>query len=104
MKYQSGISKYFKYSEFLYNIQAEILNLYHNVSADVLYRGNDIWEIASYSNLISKAATTEMKPYYTMTKTIDSDKSKLGLVIVYSQYGKESLNAYLVGTIENRKK
>lgn len=90
------ISKHFTYSEFLYNIQSEMLNLYHDVSADVLYRGNDIWEIASYSNLITKSARSEMTPVYTLVKTVDSDESKLGLVISYNQYGKESLNAYLV--------
>lgn len=99
----SGISKYFTYSEFLYNVQAEVLNLYHNVSADVLYRGNDVWEIASYSSLITKSATTVMKPYYTMVKTVDSDKSELGLVTLYNQSGKESLNAYLVGTVADGK-
>lgn len=98
-----GISGHLTYSEFLYNIQAEILNLYHDVSADVLYRANDVWEIASYSSLITRSASTKMKPYYTMLKTVDSDESNLGLVIAYNQYGKESLNAYLVGTVENRK-
>ncbi|MDE5830658.1 MAG: UPF0182 family protein, partial [Clostridia bacterium] len=92
----SEISKYFTYSEFLYKIQSEMLNLYHDVSADVLYRGNDIWEIASYSSLITKSAPTEMAPVFTFAKTVDSDESKLGLVNVYNQYGKESLNAYLV--------
>ena len=98
-----GISKYFTYSEFLYNIQAEVLNLYHNVSADVLYRGNDIWEIASYSSLVTKSAATVIKPYYTMVKTVDSDKSNLGLVTLYNQAGKERLNSYLVGMTEGGK-
>ncbi len=96
-----GISKYFTYSEFLYNIQADILTMYHDVSADVLYRGNDVWQIASYSNQITTTASTEMTPTYTMVKTVDSDESKLGLVTAYNLYEKESLNAYLVGTVEN---
>ena len=96
-----GISKYFTYSKFLYNIQADILTMYHDVSADVLYRGNDVWQIASYSNQITTTASTEMKPIYTMVKTVDSEESKLGLVTVYNLYGRESLNAYLVGTVEN---
>lgn len=90
----------FTYPEFLYNIQSEILNMYHAVSADVLYRGNDVWEIASYSNLITKTASSKTRPYYTMVKTADSNESKLGLVISYNQQGKESLNAYLVGVAE----
>lgn len=90
----------FTYPEFLYNIQSEILNMYHAVSADVLYRGNDVWEIASYSNLITKTASSKTKPYYTKVKTVDANESKLGLVIAYNQQGKESLNAYLVGVTE----
>ncbi|MCI8621722.1 MAG: COG1615 family transporter [Clostridia bacterium] len=95
------IAKHFIYPEFLYDIQAKVLNLYHDVSADVLYRANDVWEIASYSNLITRTAGSKMKPYYTMVKT--DEGNKLGLVIAYNQYGKESLNAYVVGTFENGK-
>lgn len=90
------IAKYFTYSEFLYKIQSEMLTLYHDISADVLYRGNDVWQIASYSNLITTTAKSEMEAIYTMVKTTDSEESKLGLVLAYNIYEKESLNAYLV--------
>ncbi len=96
-----GISKYFVYSEFLYNIQSEMLTLYHDVSADVLYRGSDEWQIASYSSLITTTASKEMTPTYTMVKTVDSEESNLGLVLAYNLYKKESMNAYLVGTVED---
>ena len=96
-----GISEYFTYPEFLYKIQADILTMYHDVSADVLYRENDIWQIASYSNSIATTAQTKMSPLLTMVKTVNSDKSKLGLILAYNLYEKESLNAYLVGTVEN---
>lgn len=102
-KIPTGISSDFTYSEFLYKIQSDIITMYHDVSPDVLYRGNDVWEIASYSNLITRTAGAEMKPYYTMVKTADSEESKLGLVIAYNQFGKESLNSYLVGTVEDGK-
>lgn len=95
------ISNHFTYPEFLYNIQSEILTMYHDVSADVLYRRNDLWEVASYSSLASRTVGAKIKPYYTMVKTKDEDESRLGLVTVYNQYEKENLNAYLVGTVEN---
>lgn len=98
-----GISKHFTYSEFLYEIQSEMLNLYHDVSADVLYRANDVWEIASYSNLITRTAAKKMKPYYTKVKTETNENGEIGLVIAYNQLGRESLNAYLVGTVEQGK-
>lgn len=96
-----GIAKNFTYSEYLYNIQAEILKMYHDVSADVLYRGNDVWQIASYSNQITTTASTQMNPVYTLVKTVDSEESRLGLVIAYNLAKKESMNAYLVGTVES---
>ena len=98
-----GISRYFTYSEFLYNIQSEILTMYHDVSADVLYRGNDVWEIASYSSSISRTGKAEMKPYYTVVKSENSNQNKIGLVIAYNLAGRESLNSYLIGTVENGK-
>lgn len=91
----TGIEKYFTYSEFLYNIQANMLTMYHDVAADVLYRGNDVWQVASYSNLTTNTASVQMTPTYTMLKTVDSKEGKLGLVLTYNMYGRESMNAYL---------
>lgn len=93
-----GISKYFVYPEYLYKIQAEILERYHNVSTDVLYRGDDTWETAKYS-ATTKSSTTgiEQEPYYTMLKVTDSDKQELGLVLQYTPKDKQNLRAYLVG-------
>ena len=86
-----GIQEYFTYSEFLYNIQAEMLTMYHDVAADVLYRANDVWQIALYSNLTTTTSSTQMKPFYTMLKTVDSDKSEIGLVQAYNLYRRESM-------------
>lgn len=97
----SDISSHFVYPEFLYNIQAEILQMYHNVSTDVLYRSDDIWEIAKYSRTTqSSTKGIKQEPYYTMLKTIDSNKTELGLVTSYTLLDKQSLKAYLVGTYD----
>lgn len=99
------ISKHFTYSEFLYNIQAEILKRYHNTETDVLYRANDVWDIAKYGTGINSSTTetTQMTPYYAMVKTIDSKEAKIGLVLPYTIYGKQSITAYAVGTYEDGK-
>ncbi len=97
----SDIASHFVYPEFLYNIQAEILQMYHNVSTDVLYRSDDIWEIAKYSRTAQTSTKgVKQEPYYTMLKTIDSDKMELGLVTSYTLLDKQSLKAYLVGTYD----
>ena len=99
----SEISEHFTYSEFLYNIQAEILKRYHNTEPDVLYRANDVWDIAKYGagTNSSTQQTTQMIPYYAIVKTTDSEQTKLGLVLPYTIQGKQSIAGYTVGTYEN---
>lgn len=97
------ISDHFVYSEFLYNIQAEILKMYHNTQSDVVYRANDIWDIAKYGNGLNASTTdaTQIMPYYSVIKAKDKESSNLGLVLPYTLYGKQSLSAYAVGEYEN---
>lgn len=91
------IQKHIVYPMFLYNIQAQMLATYHNVKPEVLYRGDDLWDIAKYNSTNSTKSTgTSMAPYYTEVKTND-DSSKLGLVQIYSPLDKQNLISYLVG-------
>lgn len=94
------IQKNIVYPEFLYNVQAEMLQRYHNVSTEILYRSDDVWEKdaqigSDEQNKIS------VEPYYTVLKTPDSKKEELGLVLPYTKSNKQSLNSYLVGTYVN---
>ena len=92
------ISKQFVYSKLLYNIQSNMLKMYHNVSTDVLYRGDDIWDNAIYSTSTTTTAGVSMDPYYTMLKTKDSEEGIFGLVLPYTLYGKQNIISYLIGT------
>jgi len=98
----SDITTHMVYPEFLYNIQADIITRYHKVQPDVLYRGDDTWKIATHNTgkVITKTGT-DIEPYYTMVKTIDNKQANLGLVLPYTQQGKQSLISYLVGTYDN---
>lgn len=91
------ISSHFVYPEFLYNVQSEILKVYHNVKPDVLYRADDLWNIAKYNSVkLSKSTGTYMEPYYTMVKTNDGEK--MGLMQIYTPDEKQNLISYLVGS------
>lgn len=93
------ISKHIVYSEYLYNIQAQMISLYHDVQTEVLYRTDDVWAIANQNiSKVSASSATPIKPYYTVVKTIDSGDSQLGLVVPYTQSGKQNIVSYLVGT------
>lgn len=99
----SDIAKHIKYPKFLYNIQAQMLNMYHNIQTDVLYRKDDIWSIAksSTNKVTTSGIGTQMDAYYTMVKTCDSNENKLGLVVPYTPDGKQNIIAYLVGTYDD---
>ena len=94
------ISEHFVYPELLYNIQSQILEIYHNVKPDVLYRADDLWDIAKYnSGTSNRGVGSYIEPYYTMVKT--DNGNELGLVQIYTPNEKQNIIAYLVGTIEN---
>ena len=93
----SDIASHIIYPEYLYKIQSNMLSIYHNVKPDVLYRSDDLWEIAKTNTTSSTKSTgTTMNPYYTMVKT-NNENEGLGLVQIYTQAEKQSLISYLVG-------
>ena len=99
------ISNHIVYSKYLYNVQSEILQRYHNVQPEVLYRGDDVWGLAKQNTVKSGSGTStgiQIIPYYTMVKTINENNAKLGLVIPYTIANKQNLVAYLVGTYNSK--
>ena len=93
------ISKHFVYPEYLYSIQADILKQYHEIQPEVLYRSDDEWDIAKENTTkVTTLVGKEIKPYYTVVKTIDKNSTELGLVLPYTIKEKQNINAYLVGT------
>ena len=93
------ISKHFKYPEYLYNVQAELLKIYHNDKVDIIYRADDIWDFAKYnSTKITNATGSVLKPYYVMVK--DGEEDKIGLIQNYTPNGRQNLISYLVGVTD----
>ena len=93
------ISEHFVYPEFLYEVQSEVLKVYHNVKIDVLYRADDVWDIARYNSVRSTRSTgTYLEPYYAMINL--SGNEEIGLMQVYTQEGKQNIISYLVGTTQ----
>ena len=93
------------YPQTLYEIQSEVLEIYHSIKPDVIYRADDLWESAKYNNVKSTKSTGNiLEPYYTMVNTV-KEKNKLGLVQIYTPKDKQNIISYLVGTVngENNK-
>lgn len=98
-KLPEDVASHIVYPKFLYDVQSKILETYHNVKPEVLYRADDLWTIATENtSKLSSLSGTKIDSYYTMVKTVDSNKAMLGLVIPYTIKGKQNITAYLVGT------
>ena len=91
------ISAHFVYPKYLFSVQSNFAAIYHNMESEVLYRGNDIWEISdtSYTN----ASDNHIEPYYAMIKN-DKGEDSLGIIIPYATYDKQNITAYMVGYMD----
>ena len=99
-KIPESISKQFVYPEFLYNVQATMLEEYHNIKSDVLYRSDDTWSKATYNTVQNNKSTgSVLEPYYTMVKSNNGET--IGLIQMYTPNDKQNLISYLIGTVEN---
>ena len=93
------IQKHFVYPKFLFDVQSCVIQKYHGVQPDVLYRRDDVWEKATENTTkVSTLTGTEIDSYYTMVKTIDSEKPELSIVSPYTIKDRQNLVSYLVGT------
>ena len=93
------IQQHLVYPQFLYDVQAEILKVYHNVKPDVLYRADDLWDIAKYNSVRNTRSTgTYMNSYYTMVN--DDGEEELGLIQIYTPDARQNIISYLVGTTQ----
>ena len=98
-KIPEDISQSFVYPKFLYDVQSTMIEEYHNIKSEVLYRGDDSWKKASYVAIQNnKDVNTTLDSYYTMT-----ENDNIGLIQMYSPNNKQNLIAYLVGINENGK-
>ena len=63
-----------------------------------------MWDVATHNTgKISTKTGVEIEPYYTMVDTIDSEESKMGLVLPYTPDEKQNIISYMVGTYEDGK-
>ena len=99
-KIPEDISEHLVYPEFLYNVQASIIEEYHNIKPEILYRGDDSWSKANYiTTQNNKTINSTLDAYYTSIK--EGENEKIGLVQMYTPKGNQNLTSYLVGTVND---
>lgn len=85
------------YPEYLFDLQARALAIYHNSKADTIYRADDLWRIGGATN---QYIDYNIQSDYVLVKEKNEDV-KLGLVSTYTQNNKKAITAYLVGQTHN---
>lgn len=84
-----------KYPEFLFNIQAQILQKYHESETEIFYRADDKWSIALEKEDNVKQT---MKPFYGID---NNDSNRQTLNILFTQENRQNIIAYL-STVNNK--
>ena len=99
-----SISAHFVYPRYLYELQSKIIEIYHDINSDTLYRLEDLWEItptiSNSTSTKSNNVNASMKPYYTILRTPDG-YINYGTIIMYNKYAKQNITSYLLGTYED---
>lgn len=97
-----GIESQLVYPKYLYDIQSEVMKIYHNTKPDVLFREDDRWDFAKYNKGVSSQSIgTYIDSYYAVVNSKNEDK--IGLIELYTPNQKSNLISYMVGTVENGK-
>lgn len=92
------IQSQLRYPRFLYDVQSEIIRKYHTNAVDIFYSGEDVWEFSLLENEQNRIG--EKKLNYTVFKNYNEDETNIGYLTIYTPYGRQNINSYLVGTYE----
>ena len=94
-----NLVKKFRYPKFLYDVQSEVIRKYHTNAIDIFYGGEDVWEFSLLENESNKIGKKRIN--HTIFKNFNEDKLNIGYLTIYTPYGRQNINAYLVGVYEN---
>ncbi len=88
-----------RYSEDVFEIQAQVYEKYHMTNVNTFYNGQDLWSIASYKD--ANGTTSESKAVYQVMKLPGKDAEEFILAIPYTVAGKENMVSWLAVRMDN---
>ncbi|MBU5593399.1 UPF0182 family protein [Clostridium sp. MSJ-4] len=84
--------EHFRYPEEIFNIQCSVLGKYHIVDPEVIYNGEDLWEISKNQKEV-KAESKPTESSYIVTRLPDHDKEEMILFEYFNMRNKENMVA-----------
>jgi len=92
-KIPEDISEHIIYPKMLFDIQAEKLQKYHEKDVNKFYKGEDIWNIATYQ---TGRTSEKIEPYYTFVKLNGSQNQELVMMVPYTPQGRTNLTSWFM--------
>lgn len=93
-KMPKGIKEHIRYSQDMFDIQAEIYRTYHIDNPRVLYNREDIWDIAKEKYMTE---ILEVESNYLMFKLPEEDKAEFLITVPYTPVNRSNMISLLVG-------
>lgn len=93
------LRSHLRYSEDVFEIQAQVYEKYHMTNVNTFYNGQDLWRIASYKD--RNGNISETKAVYQVMKLPGEDKEEFILAIPYTVAGKENMVSWLAVRMDN---
>lgn len=87
------ISSHNKYPEYLFTVQAEILQKYHITDTSDFYQKKGVW---SFSNEKYDADSRHVVPYYNLMKVEEEGEAELVMMLPYTLVGKDNMVSLLL--------
>lgn len=92
-KMPSDLRAHLRYPVLAFDIQTEMLAVYHMAGSELLYNREDQWEVPAISTGDTKEA---MRPYYTVMKLPGEDHAEFILMLPFTPKRKDNLAAWMV--------
>jgi uncharacterized membrane protein (UPF0182 family) len=95
-----GIQQHIRYPSYLFNIQAEMLALYHMENPQVFYNREDAWSIPTEIFLGDNVA---MEPYYTIMQLPGEEQSEYVLMLPFTPLNRSNMVSWLAARSDGDK-
>jgi uncharacterized protein len=88
-----GLMAHLRYPEDLFNVQAEILTLYHITNANIFYTREDLWAVPLEQSF---GQELQMEPYYTILQLPGYSEPEYVLILPFTPDQRNNMIAWMV--------
>lgn len=100
-KMSKSLRKHLRYSEMLFNIQADVYETYHMTNPQVFYNKEDMWQVAKQFYGTDKKVVNVNSTYLIM-KLPGKDKEEFIIMAPFTPKGKNNMVAWMSGSCDGK--